>query len=877
MTATAAALAQSAHRRRAWVNRLKQAAPLVTARRSLLSDAYHPNAPWPAMRGRTGNTGFVAGLLAEPTDAPVRIWTTGNGVFSTPIIGPYETIFVGSADKNFYAFDARDGSTLWQVRTGECIDSAACIDNDNKVYVPSCDGSVYALDARTGALAWRFNALNERVGYTPSTIYWWEGNLGIGPGGLLYGGNDNFYLYALHREDGRVAWAHPTGLNIWSAPAFDAQGRLYGASFDMHAFCLDAQSGKQRWRACVGNLVAASPALTAHDTVVLGTLGGDVVALDRGTGKERWRQSLGGHIYASVAVAPDDKLFVGSADGVMVCLDTQTGARLWTYDTGDAIRGSASLGPDPTHEASYLVYFGSGNGVVYALEPSGRRRWSFDTAGGEQHTEYGNINASIALGKQGLATGSAKGEVIWIPYDAYLRKPGFVRAPTDGFAEDGAFLHVLSSGGTVSRMAHPDIVTVRGAQTLTLRTSVRERGQTILARLVPSSVVVSITPPLPHDVVHPDAEHVSIVPRALLASGQVYTADIRCMMATGTGEQVQNRRTLRFVAAEVAAPSAAQLLDQRMRLSHIAVYEPAMVPSFDQIGLASLHLDLRIVHHNPNNHRVVAWGVLPFGADEDGSAVGVPQGRQLLFAFGGVCDHGHFALEAARPWFEITATPVPLDRLRITGTLPPLQGVQDGGSLVAEVRVPSVWQLCKNLMTGRAKILTKTLRSARAGSAETHAALPGGWRRGLTLMRRMGATVWRLMRGNVHKAWGLLGADGQFSGVGTFRLATLSSLPAAAKPLEVVHVRPDRQRHEVVATLRGPVDAATALGMLAIATDDDAPWPLDYNVAVRRQSDKQGHTTLRLRMPKAVFQKSAPPTDVIILQNCEVLHRCRIA
>ena len=878
MTASAVALAQSARMQRALAERLDPSTPLLSAQPASLRDFYHPEAPWPAMRGRAGNTGFGAGLLNAPTThAPVRIWSTGNGVFSTPIIGPNETIYVGSADKNFYAFATLDGSTLWQVRTGECIDSAACIDNENKVYVPSCDGSVYALDARTGATVWRFDALTERVGFTPSTIYWWEGNLDIGPSGLLYGGNDNFYLYALHRDDGRVAWAHPTGLNIWSAPAFDKHGRLFGASFDMHVFCLDAHNGKQKWRTCVGNLVAASPALTRRGTVVVGTLGGDIVALERETGKQRWKQHLGGHIYASVAVAPEDKLYVGSADGVMVCLDTQTGKRLWTYDTGDAIRGSASLGPDPENKSPYLVYFGSGNGVVYALEPDGRRRWSFDTACDGQPTEYSNINASIALGNQGLATGSAKGDVIWIPYDAYLRLPGFVREPTDGFAHEGAFLHVLSSGGTVSKTAHQDITTVQGAQTLTLRTSLRVGGQSVPAQVVPESIHVTITPPLAHEVVHPDPEHVSIVPHVLPVPGQVYTADVVCTMVTDAGQAVQTTRSLRFVAADQPTAPATDWASQRMRLSHIAVYEPAMVPSFDQIGLASLHLDLRVVHHNPLNHKVVAWGVLPFGADEDGVTVGVPQGRQLLFAFAGSYEHGHFALEAARPWFEITATPVPLDRLRITGTMPGAGQAQDGGSLLAEVRVPSMWQLCRNLVSGRAQVLTKTLRNARSGASQTHQALPGGWGRGFTLLRRTGAAMWRLMRGNVHKAWGLLGADGQFTGVGTFRVSAVGAPTLAAKPPTVTQVTVDCHRQDVVATLQGQVDASQALGMLAIATDDDTPWPLDYNTAVRCKRHKDGTTTLRLRMPKDFFKKPARPTEVVIMQNCEVLHRCAVA
>ena len=57
-----------------------------------------------------------------------RPWAyrSGRGVFSTPVLGPDEAVYVGSADTSFYALD-RDGERRWRFRTGGIIDAAATL------------------------------------------------------------------------------------------------------------------------------------------------------------------------------------------------------------------------------------------------------------------------------------------------------------------------------------------------------------------------------------------------------------------------------------------------------------------------------------------------------------------------------------------------------------------------------------------------------------------------------------------------------------------------------------------------------------------------------------------------------------------------------
>ena len=70
-------------------------------------------AAWPSMRGDFQNRGRMRVAPAFRDDLDIRHFRTGNAIFSTPVIGADETVYVGSADHVFYAFDPVANATKW--------------------------------------------------------------------------------------------------------------------------------------------------------------------------------------------------------------------------------------------------------------------------------------------------------------------------------------------------------------------------------------------------------------------------------------------------------------------------------------------------------------------------------------------------------------------------------------------------------------------------------------------------------------------------------------------------------------------------------------------------------------------------------------------
>ena len=739
------------------------------AAQPVLNDPYAPGAAWPVMRGDLANSG--RGQLgpwkqdpAAPA-SPVR-FHTGNGIFSTPVIDDQDRVFVGSADHFFYAFDPKTGRELWRYETGEIIDSAAAL-GPGMIYVPSGDAKIHALTPE-GQKVWEFDTLNNRPKnlFSVSTNYWWEGNVTLGPDGDLYAGSDDFFFYRISPA-GKLRWAFRAGFFLWSAAAF-ADGVVYVPSFDMKLYALDTLTGRLRWKTDLKNALVSSPAVGPDGTIYQGSMDGSLHALSP-DGKLKWTFKTRGHVYASAAVAPDNTVYITSADGSLYALGPD-GREHWSFYTGDALRSSPVIGPDPEGKEQYLVYFGGGEGSVYAIDPAGKRRWSYDTLAESGEVDYPTINASPALGRQGLAVATAGGDVIWIPY-AYYRKEGaagIVRDPGDGFADNGASWYWVTPGGRIDkRPLSPDDPprVIQPGQTLNLRFLLRQGGRVASARIDPAKLEVTLAPAAKDTsrfttraILQDDGRTVLVVPDGLIPAGD-YLVSLKAGYAGDATGAADLKLTVTIPGRTAAA--LAPTPGSGFRIVHMAIPEPAIVPSLDQIGIMSTNLPWVVLDAFEADGRFFAYALQRFGENEEGQPVGVPNDRVLFYAFNGWMRDGGFLLKSGSCLFEATGFPMPLDTLSFSGRLLPGGEVERGASMMVELKPQGVKQALAAIMTMSNVEYMERLKKAvvtREFYQAFRATLP-------TVTGYLDNKVWR--------EWGMYNSEGRFVGAGTFRMKAM--------------------------------------------------------------------------------------------------------
>jgi eukaryotic-like serine/threonine-protein kinase len=257
---------------------------------------------------------------------PLWNFATGSYISSSPVVAG-GMVYVGSEDRNLYAFDAmcrKNCQPLWSFASGMPegylggITSSPAVAG-GMVYVGSRDKKLYAFDAMC------------RKNCQPLWSFTTESDITSSPavaGGMVYVGSEDRNLYAFDamcRKNCQPLWSFTTEGHIESSPAV-AGGMVYVRSEDGNLYAFDATCRKNcqpLWSFTTGGLsggITSSPAV-AGGMVYVGSSNG-LYAFDatcRNACQPLWSFASGmpegylGGITSSPAVA-GGMVYVGSGD-----------------------------------------------------------------------------------------------------------------------------------------------------------------------------------------------------------------------------------------------------------------------------------------------------------------------------------------------------------------------------------------------------------------------------------------------------------------------------------------------------------------------------------------------------------------------------------
>ena len=336
-------------------------------------------------------------------------WTysvSSGEVYAHPV-SDGKFIFFGATNQMFYALDL-SGRAKWQYTTRERIKSDPAV-SEGVAYATSYDGHIYALKAETGELIWQFPPVATQTPAAPTEDKKEEeapagdkpadaagdkpadaagdkpadaaGDKPAEPApppeviapkafsyaapvirdGVLYVGNLDGTMYAVHTADGSLKWRFKTGGGITSTSLIHEDTLFFGSKDD-HVYAIDLATGsKLKWKFKTGDDVLSSPTL-ADGVLYIGSNDKKLYAIDAANGQEKCHFEARGEII-SIPKVYKDLVFFGSGqgDGYIYAIERDSCKLFWKFKTGYKIES------DPVFDGDQF-YITSGDNKLYAFK-----------------------------------------------------------------------------------------------------------------------------------------------------------------------------------------------------------------------------------------------------------------------------------------------------------------------------------------------------------------------------------------------------------------------------------------------------------------------------------------------------------------------------
>lgn len=195
---------------------------------------------------------------------------------------------------------------------------------------------------------------------------------------------------------------------IRSAPIKTSTGIVFGNA-DGRLICIAMENGRERWNASLPSPIEGQAAV-ANGRVFVGHRNG-VTALDELNGHSSWISNTPNPVTSAINVYGNAVVF-GARDGQIRAVSVDDGSPMWQFATSGFVEGGVSFD-------GQKYYSGSADGMLYALDTSGKKAWIFSPMDGTideiksmplvagQTVVFGNAGGHL------YALDTADGHLLW--------------------------------------------------------------------------------------------------------------------------------------------------------------------------------------------------------------------------------------------------------------------------------------------------------------------------------------------------------------------------------------------------------------------------------------------------------------------------------
>ena len=356
---------------------------------------------------------YVTVINLNGLTSPTLSWiNTYNGIFSLTAASTDDNAVYFCNFQSVYALDIDNGNPLWgttPLTISDDVLSAVAIGSNDRIYFTSRN-ALNVVDSSVGTLIWSYPFFHDPMSIVNSLpIIDADKNVYFGGGTKLYSVDGQAAAATLN-------WSHDFGVGFSSGmPVIGNNGNIYVTAQDGYIYDFSGNDPTPPPPAPMPPIVSMYM-LNSHHTG-LSTYYGPTTTIAPSI---QWQAPfVSGNLFVSPSISMDGNgiLYLGSNDGNVYALDSSNnGLVKWQKDISNAsispIYTTPAISPDGS-----TIYVGSSEGYMYALDQlAGNIEWSYKADSPIQSSPTVDASGNIYFGAgKKMYELNSLGSTIWSP------------------------------------------------------------------------------------------------------------------------------------------------------------------------------------------------------------------------------------------------------------------------------------------------------------------------------------------------------------------------------------------------------------------------------------------------------------------------------